>query len=218
MKDQKITRLIVFGYYANSVDKIRYIVERQDLTPLLIIEEGKPFCTARMNRPFIPRRVKNKKEGSKDLLLCEQFDDNNQVIKETAFLLLPNKLGWWALTPQAAKNGVFHHFKPASNILEKRLNEWQLSKRIVQKVDGILHFTNYGRTSNTRNSTFCTNGNVEITGKGEFESDRVCIKGGTYVIIYKIEDGKPHRFIERILITKEADLEEVVEALESIYK
>ena len=208
----KFTRILLFGDYITQYpQKLKYELQRQDNETYLVIEEDKPFIAGNMNRPFIPRAIDHKNKIDK-LLLCEQFDDDGNVLN--SFLLLPHKLGWWALTPNAAKNGVFHHYKRPFNFLEQEIINQGLSKRLIHEVPYIFYSVRYGKVTDTKTSK-CVSDSTTLLPQND-DPINIIVKGGTYLIHYYINATKSNRYIVGVYYTDDADLDKVASAVRRI--
>lgn len=215
----KITRILLYGNYITPLTQhpLKYELRRQDDEVYLVIEEGKPFITANQNRPYIPISIPNKTQDG-NWLICQQFDDNGNIID--SFPLYPKKLGLWALTPEAARNGIFHKYKIPQNPLQKELQQQGISRQIIHEVPDICHLMTYGFISANRFSTFY--GDTITPYPESTEKQRLLVEGHTFLIIYTIDNpskkGQDPIYIHDIFITKNVDYQEVIHAIKTIRK
>ena len=224
------TRELVTGRYSN---RSTYVLYKEDGSEFKTIKEGEAFKIGNQLRPWYPVRVA-KKRGKGTILMCQKFGSDGNIIEE--FPLIHNKRGLWALTSGAARRGVFHSYHEPANELERELDKIGVSRKIIEVVDQIdLELEVGGQLChhcvNKWGYGLVTDGKEEeITEPDRAPDDhpnqyhRGCeistyierVYNATYIIYYKISttmNGSVRENVERVIMTKEADVKEVVKEL-----
>ena len=222
------SRILVTGKYLNSST---YVLYKQDGTVLMELKEGEGFRIANQLRWWYPVKVQ-KRNGHGTILVCRKFGDRGNIIEE--FPLIHNKIGLWALTSAAARRGVFHRYQQPKSELQKQLAEMNVSSQIVQKVDKIdlqlevggqlchhctepfgYGFSSDGKSEDLTVPRYAPQNHYNKYHRGCMVSTyMIRVFDATYIIYYHIGNGL---FLKNILLTPQANEEEVVRTLKNIF-
>lgn len=232
------SRQFVIGRY---VDPDTYVLYKEDDTIFKVIRVGEPFKIGRQVKAWNPEKVQNK-NGNGTLIVCRKYSDDGKVIEE--FILTDGKRGLWALTAGAARNGVFHRYRKPTNTLEQTLFDSGMPNRLVFYTDHTINETLElggwycpkfsANGDGSKSHVAISDGNVKHLTDAEYP--RICtnqcrpfcehpapydakITGGTYMIYYTVcrkKSGKEAHYIEKIVVTPDADLEEVSKQVKKV--
>lgn len=227
------TRALVTGRYLN---KSTYVLYNQDGSVFQTIKEGEGFCIDNQMKQWIPVLVA-RKNGRGTILMCRKFRNNGEILEE--FPLIHNKVGLWALTSGAARNGVFHNYKKPQTGLEVQLSSMGVPARVLSQVNSIDVTLELGGQlchHCTHNWGFVckTDCKVEALTEPNYASEdefnqyhhgcmistyQAHIYGGTFLIYWNVDtymNGCRHQEVQKVLVTPHADENNVIEALKSI--
>lgn len=145
----------------------------------------------------------------------------------------------WAITSGAARNGVFHRYSTPKTELERILESMGISRKVIERVDKIDivlevggHICNHcidnwgygsisdGTYENLTEPEYAPNDYFNKCHRGCMISTyQTHVFDATYVIYYSVGtyiNGCIHRYIQRVIITPQANEKEVIKRLSKI--
>ena len=199
-------RKLVRGAYVNPSTYV--LTAEEDGTEFMVIREGESFTIDNQLRQWWPVRVP-RKSGKGTILMCQKYGDKGNVIKE--FPLVHNKLGLWALSSGAARNGVFHTYRAPQTPLEELFDSVGLTRKKIHRVEQIEE------TFSVTNHYCCDYDGKREYLYGDYEYQKVT--GGTYVVYYWLDFSLGYARwggISEVYITPDADERKVIEKINSL--
>lgn len=230
----KKTRQHVIGKY---VHYNVYVLYNMNGTEFMTIKENKPFYIGK--KLYVPIKEKNK-GGKGTILRCNEYNRANKVI--STFVLPHNKEGLWALTANAAENGVFHIYQSSETPLEKCLAAKGISKKVIERKNTLNETLEVGGPSCNHVSvkkwhTFLTDGKDKDLSAPTFvkkskipehigcmvSTYNVQITEATYIIYYTNTSARDDKdgsstiiHINKIYLSKDVNEENVIAQIEDM--
>ena len=204
-----MARILVVGRYVSSSV---YKLFNTDGTVFKTIRAGETFQID--NLTFYPV-LQPRKKGTGTIMVCRQLSkDQKKVIKET--VLLNYKKGLWALDAPSASYNLFTWYHEPENELEKILDELNVPRDVIEKVEKINYQPEIGGKKTTKVFNVITDCPKYVPDE-ELHPHKVSIQGGTYLIYYHYDlykRRKPRPI--KILLTDSADETVVLSILKNM--